>query len=257
MKRRIYSLAAAATTFVFCSCTTPWVTNTPRSAVEQYLLSATIERGVKCVDFGKFAGKKAFMDYDYFAPQVDKAYAQGVLEMQLSQAGIIITRKQEEADVIVQPLCGVLGTDYSKFFIGTPQLPIPVPNTDVSFAIPEIPIFSKYTRNAYGRFSFNIFNASCWTRLPKSIRARSTTTGSFCLYRSRHTICIWKTPAKPKPRLTFSNKIYGKDSGGRAEPDSARPLFSVLRSHPFSKYSMSKRCPALSGWRSGRSFTVT
>ena len=101
MKRRIYSLAAAATTFVFCSCTTPWVTNTPRSAVEQYLLSATIERGVKCVDFGKFAGKKAFMDYDYFAPQVDKAYAQGVLEMQLSQAGIIITRKQEEADVIV------------------------------------------------------------------------------------------------------------------------------------------------------------
>ena len=145
MKRRIYSLAAAATTFVFCSCTTPWVTNTPRSAVEQYLLSATIERGVKCVDFGKFAGKKAFMDYDYFAPQVDKAYAQGVLEMQLSQAGIVITRKQEEADVIVQPLCGVLGTDYSKFFIGTPQLPIPVPNTDVSFAIPEIPIFSKYT----------------------------------------------------------------------------------------------------------------
>ena len=160
MKRRIYSLAAAATTFVFCSCTTPWVTNTPRSAVEQYLLSATIERGVKCVDFGKFAGKKAFMDYDYFAPQVDKAYAQGVLEMQLSQAGIIITPKQEEADVIVQPLCGVLGTDYSKFFIGTPQLPIPVPNTDVSFAIPEIPIFSKYTRNAYGRFSFNIFNAA-------------------------------------------------------------------------------------------------
>ena len=133
MKRRIYSLAAAATAFVFCSCTTPWVTNTPRSAVEQYLLSATIERGVKCVDFGKFAGKKAFMDYDYFAPQVDKAYAQGVLEMQLSQAGIVITRKQEEADVIVQPLCGVLGTDYSKFFIGTPQLPIPVPNTD-SFA---------------------------------------------------------------------------------------------------------------------------
>ena len=66
----------------------------------------------------------------------------------------------EEADVIVQPLCGVLGTDYSKFFIGTPQLPIPVPNTDVSFAIPEIPIFSKYTRNAYGRFSFNIFNAA-------------------------------------------------------------------------------------------------
>ena len=35
-----------------------------------------------------------------------------------------------------------------------------MPNTDVSFAIPEIPIFSKYTRNAYGRFSFNIFNAA-------------------------------------------------------------------------------------------------
>lgn len=157
MKRRIFSLAAA--TFLLCSCTTPWVTNTPRSAVEQHLIAATIERGVHCADFGKFASKKAFVDYSYFMPQVDKEYAQGVLEMQLAQAGILIVRELEEADIIVQPLCGVLGTDYSKFLIGTPELPIPVPDTDLSFAIPEFPFFSVYTRNAYGRFSFNIFDA--------------------------------------------------------------------------------------------------
>jgi len=159
MKQGLYLLFSAGMMFLFCSCSTPWITNTPRSAVEQYMVATAIERGIECTDFKRYSGKKAFMDYDYFNPQTDKPYAQGILELQLSRADIIITRKTEEADIIIQPLCGVLATDYSKFFIGTPQLPIPLPDTSVSFAIPEIPLFSKYSRRAYGRFTFNIFDA--------------------------------------------------------------------------------------------------
>ena len=151
-----FGLVAA---LLFGGCTTPWVTNTPRSAIEQYLVASTIEHAIGNLDFSKYSGKKAFIDYDYFAPQVDKQYVQGILEMQVSKFDIVITRKTEEAEIIIQPLCGVLGTDYSKFLIGTPEVPIPVPDTSVSFAIPEIPIFSKYTRVAYGRFAFNIFEA--------------------------------------------------------------------------------------------------
>ena len=144
---------------VLCACSTPWVTDTPRSAVEQYLISTTVDRCVGFANFMEFMGKKAFMDYEYFAPQVDKPYAQGVLETRLSSFGIVITKKLEEADIIVQPLCGVLGTDHNKFFIGTPALPIPVMDTSISVVIPEIPIFMKFTRKAYGKFSFNIFTA--------------------------------------------------------------------------------------------------
>lgn len=159
MNRLLLAAFGVGVMFQFCACTTPWVTNTPRSAIEQYLVATTIEHAIGGLDFGKYSGKKVFFDYDYFAPQVDKPYAQGILEMQVSKSDIVITRKLEEAEIIIQPLCGVLGTDYSKFFIGTPQLPIPVPDTGVSFAIPEIPLFSKYTRNAYGRFAINIFDA--------------------------------------------------------------------------------------------------
>lgn len=177
MKRGLYLLFPTGLMFLFCSCTTPWVTNTQRSAVEQYLVATAIERGVECANFKRYSGKKAFMDYEYFAPQVDKPYSQGILEMQLTKANIIITRKTDEADIIVQPLCGVLATDYSKFFIGTPQLPIPVPDTSTSFAIPEIPFFSKYARHAYGRFAFNVFDAK--TRKPLESFAKVNSSATY------------------------------------------------------------------------------
>ena len=159
MKHLLTAVFSFGLCFLFSACTTPWVTNTPRSAIEQYLIASTVEHAIGNLDFSKYSGKKAFFDYDYFSPQVDKQYVQGILEMQVSKFDIVVTRKTEEADIIIQPLCGVLGTDYSKFLIGTPEVPIPVPNTSVSFAIPEIPIFSKYTRVAYGRFAINLFDA--------------------------------------------------------------------------------------------------
>lgn len=177
MKRVSYLLFSIGLAFLFCSCTTPWVTNTQRSAVEQYLVATAIERGIECANFKRYSGKKAFMDYEYFSPQTDKAYTQGVLEMQLSKANIVITKERKEADIIVQPLCGVLGTNYDKFFIGTPQVPIPLPDTSLSFAIPEIPIFSKYTRNAYGRFSINVFDAQ--SRKPLECFAKINSSAAY------------------------------------------------------------------------------
>lgn len=146
------------------ACSTPWMTNTARSAVEQYLISTTIERALSSVTFKKFEGQKVFLDYEYFAPQVDKAYAQGVLEFRLAQFGMIIVKKAEESDIIIQPLCGVLATDHHKILIGTPALPIPVPDTGISIVIPEIPLFQKLTRYAYGKFSFVVFESK--TRKP-------------------------------------------------------------------------------------------
>ena len=58
-----------------------------------------------------------------------------MLEMELSKVGCIIVAKQEEADIMIQPLCGVLATDHDSWMIGTPPLPIPVPYTELTFAI--------------------------------------------------------------------------------------------------------------------------
>ena len=145
-------------------CSSPRITETGRTAVEQFLLSTVVERSIGCADFSDLAGRKAFLEYDYLAPQVDKSYVQGYFEMHLANNGIIVTRDAKDADVLIQLICGVLATDTNKFTIGTPTLPVPLPDTSLNIAIPEIPLFQKLTRSGYARFGFNILDAK--TRKP-------------------------------------------------------------------------------------------
>ena len=150
-------LAAGALFMVGCS--SPRTSDTGRTAVEQFLISTVIENGISHADFKPYAGKKIFIEYDYLATQVDKTYVQGVFEMHLAQEGLHVSRDIKSADYIVQILCGVLATDSHSIMFGTPTLPIPIPDTSLSVAVPEIPLFKKMTRSGYGRFAFTILNA--------------------------------------------------------------------------------------------------
>lgn len=167
LKKVVLYVAALCAVFLAVGCSTPFTTNTKRSAVEQYLLATTIERLTEHAGLGKYAGKKIFFDYSYLKTQEDQIYLQGRLEMIMSKYNCLIVPKQQEADVMIQPLCGVLATDYNTILLGTPALPIPVPDTGISVVIPEIPIFKLYDRKAYGSISFNIFDAK--TRKPLEV----------------------------------------------------------------------------------------
>ncbi len=157
--KRAFLFAAMAVSLLVTGCSAPWVTNTARSAVEQYLLAMTIERMTAHAGLDKYKDKKVFFDYTYLAPQTDKDYVKGRLEMIVSKNNCVIVAKQADADVMIQPLCGVLATDHDTFLFGTPPLPIPVPYCDLNIVIPEIPIFKRYNRRAYGRMAFNVFDA--------------------------------------------------------------------------------------------------
>lgn len=175
MRQFIYA-GLAICTLILAGCSTPFTTNTKRSAVEQYLLSTTIERLTEHANLGKYANKKIYFDYSYLKTQEDQIYLQGRLEMIMSKYNCVIVPKQKDAQIMIQPLCGVLATDHSTILLGTPALPIPLPETTISVVIPEIPIFKLYDRKAYGKISFNIFDAK--TRKPieviPEIRASST-----------------------------------------------------------------------------------
>jgi hypothetical protein len=164
VKLAICAISMAAIVII-SGCSTPRITDTSRTAVEQFLISTVVDRGIGSADFRLYNGKKMFIEYDYIAPQVDKQYVQGVFEMTLAKNGVIVTRDVKDADFIVQIICGVLATDTNKFTIGVPELPFPVPDTSLNIAIPEIPIFQKLTRTGFGKFSFNILEAA--TRKPR------------------------------------------------------------------------------------------
>ena len=149
----------ASAIFFMAGCSAPRTSDTGRTAVEQFLLSTVVENGIGYADFKPYSGKKIFIEYDYLAPQVDKAYVQGIFEMHLAKQGLLVCRDVKAAEYIVQIICGVLATDSNTIMIGTPTLPIPLPDTSISVAIPEIPLFKKLTRSGYGRFAFNILNA--------------------------------------------------------------------------------------------------
>ena len=160
MKKTISFLGVMVfTLIVMTGCTAPWTTNTARNSIEQQLLATAIERGVDCASFAKYAGKKFFIDYSNCAPQVDKPYLQSALEFSLAKAKIVVVKDVKDADFILAPGCGVLATNYDKIFIGLPTIPAPIPSTSISFVIPEIPFFSKYTRFGHVRISFNILKA--------------------------------------------------------------------------------------------------
>ncbi len=158
MKKAILFVAVAVSLLI-TGCTAPWITNTARSAVEQYLLAITIERMTEHAGLERYKGKKIFFDYSYLVTQTDKEYVKGRLEMIVSKYHCLIVAKQADADIMIQPLCGVLATDHDVFLIGTPVLPIPVPYCSLNVVIPEIPIFKIQNRRAYGRMAFNVFDA--------------------------------------------------------------------------------------------------
>ena len=143
----------------FCGCSDPMSSNTARTSVEQFLWSDVIEQATDQMKFSAYKGKKAVMDYNYLAPQVDKPVVQGMVERRLAECGVIVVADKKDADIVVQLVCPVLATDMSKFLVGTPSLPVPVPDTSVQIVIPEIPLFLKLTRSAHGHFSVNILNA--------------------------------------------------------------------------------------------------
>ena len=172
------NVLALALGLLVCGCANPRITDTGRTAVEQFLISTVVENGIGYADFKSYKGKKIFIEYDYLAPQVDKAYVQGIFEMHLAQQGLQVCRDAKAADYIVQILCGVLATDANSIMIGTPTWPIPIPDTSISVAIPEIPLFKKLTRSGYGRFAFNILNAKDRTpvKVIKGIEASTSYT---------------------------------------------------------------------------------
>ena len=95
----------------------------------------------------------------------------------------IVSRDVKDADITIQILCGVLATDTTKFTIGLPQLPIPIPDTSLNVAIPELPLFQKLTRSGYGKFGFTVLESK--TRKPikvfGNIMARTSYTNWFIM----------------------------------------------------------------------------
>ena len=154
-----FFFSAAALVMVLSGCADPKITNTGRNAIEQMLLTTAVDRSVAKLDFRMLAKDKVRFDYSLLATQVDKNYVQASLESTVSAAGAIIALKPEEAKYVVRPICAALATEDNRIMFGTPSLPIPVPDANLSLVIPELPLYKRINRYGICKLSVEILDA--------------------------------------------------------------------------------------------------
>lgn len=152
------ALAAAVTGFFGAGCANPTITNTPRNIVEQLLLSSAIERCMSQMDIQEYRNTKVFMDYTNLATQADLPFVKGHFELHLAKNGIILSKDEKDARYTMRLIAGTLATDSNQLLLGTPPLPIPLPNTNINFAIPELAFFKRQARSGFGKFSLTVLD---------------------------------------------------------------------------------------------------
>lgn len=144
--------------FCLCisGCATASKTETPRSATEQLLLSHAVDRAMGDVFFAFCRGRKVHLDTSAMAC-VDKEYCVASLHDVLAQAGGLLS-DAKDAEIIIVPRVGALGTDAEDFLLGLPSLPIVVPGTG-SMETPEIALFKMDTQTAQAKIRLLAYNA--------------------------------------------------------------------------------------------------
>ncbi len=157
--------AWCALPLLLCGCYTARISETPRTATEELLISQSAEQAMKGIDLTWLGGKRIFIEDKYFEGY-DKGFAVGLIRERLSRYGALITTTNDKADVIVEIRSGSLAMNTSQFLIGVPTIPIPLPFVGM-VETPEVAIYknektigvAKFALFAYARQSGSFINA--------------------------------------------------------------------------------------------------
>jgi hypothetical protein len=132
-------------------CADATMTNPPRSATEQLLLSTAADRAITNADYSLFQGKQVFLDATYF-DSYDSKYVIGAIRDALSQAGARLMTGPTNADIIVECRSGALSIDASDSLVGIPATAVPIPLAG-SLVIPEIALYKSSRQHSYAKFA--------------------------------------------------------------------------------------------------------
>ena len=133
--------AIAILVATLCGCSSTRTSNTSRTATEQILLSAAIDRSLSNVSFDQLRNQRVFID-DKYLDSVDKAYLMGTLRHRTLAAGGMLAAGADDADVVLEARSGGIGTDTEESFVGIPSVGIP----GMAISIPDIKLISRNTQ---------------------------------------------------------------------------------------------------------------
>ena len=122
------------------------VTDPPRTATEQFLLSKAAAEAVDQLSIEALRGRAIYMDATYFAAS-EQAFVLGELRAKLLLGGVQLVVARDAAQIILEVRSGGVGIDRSDFLLGVPSLIVNAGDAEGSggiastpFATPELAI---------------------------------------------------------------------------------------------------------------------
>jgi len=151
----LFRLVAISLVLLLVGCATTRTSDTPRTAVEQLLISNSVDQALSKVDFNPLNGHKIYVQEKYL-DGVDKNYVAGSIRHRLLAAGAKLVEKPEDAEIVMELRSGGIGTDRSESFIGIPQVAAPGP---FPVQIPEVQLITTKTQTATAKIGIVAYDA--------------------------------------------------------------------------------------------------
>ena len=150
---------AALIVMISCGCSNLKTTNTARSSVEQMLVSNAVDQSLDKIDFRPFAGHAVFLEEKYI-DCVDKAYVIGSIRHRLLHEGCQLVDKVDNAEIVLEPRSGAVGTTSKEAYLGIPEITLPGMLT-----LPEVRLATSSEQVGVAKIGIAAYDAKSHTTL--------------------------------------------------------------------------------------------
>jgi hypothetical protein len=122
---------------VLGGCAQVRVTDPPRTATEQFLLSRAAQLAVDQLTAEPLRGRRVYFDTRYFAA-AEQAFVIGELRAKLLMLGVMLVESRADSEIVLEVRSGGVGIDRYDFLLGLP--PILLSGGLGETGVPDVPI---------------------------------------------------------------------------------------------------------------------
>jgi hypothetical protein len=150
---RIMALCTVSIAFLI-GCSTTRTTQSPRTAIEQLLISEAVIRSLpsKPDEYLPIPlGSKVILNTSGLTK--DQTLLEQVLTGWLGQQGYLVQKDENNATYRIDVIVRALGTELGGDFVGLP----PIQSQLIPFSLPELSFYKSEHQTGYVKFNMNIF----------------------------------------------------------------------------------------------------
>ncbi|HMO26247.1 MAG TPA: hypothetical protein PKB10_08255, partial [Tepidisphaeraceae bacterium] len=137
-------------------CATVRITDTNRTATEQFLVNTATVRSIDQLAFPALRDRSIFIDTTFLsgssAPSQDQSFLVGELRSRILQLGGRLSRTLDAADMVIEVRASALGIDRFDYLLGVPAGAATAVDPDVQIS-PELAIVKWMRQEGYSSIS--------------------------------------------------------------------------------------------------------